>query len=386
MAVKSSKKERILDYIRGGDPEKMPVMIGPSFELPAAYLGKDPSQVTWSEALTVAEETGTHNIACVSSPYPFNAVPFCDDITMTNETEEVSPDLQRITSRITTPDGILTSVQEIPKHTGAYHREFYVKGPEDLPAFSYFIRRTTQEAVKNPEVRKSVEEEMKSGIESVNGAFPTNEWVFCPAVELTSSHYMDQATAVYLLYDYPELLEELMATHWEMTKVWLEIGAANKIEVYGYAINGLEWLSVDLYEQYMIPQAKLINDFAEAQGAISWVHTCGKLKKLAELGVYQQMNVKMMESLSTPSTGDITDMAETRANIGHDITTRGGINVEFMYDSDLEALRKQTEYVIESTRGYRHMIGDTNDSYPPYPWENIKTVIDTVRSKGILYE
>jgi hypothetical protein len=386
MATKSAKRERILHYIRGGDPEKMPVMIGPSFELPAAYLGKEPHEVTWAEALKVAEETGTHNIACVSSPYPFNAVQSCDDITITEETEQVSPDLRRTTSRITTPEGILTAIIEFPKHTGQYHREFYVKGPEDLSAYSYFIRRTSQATVENPEVRRSVEKDMESLIGEVGGSFPSNLWVFCPAVELTCSLYMDQVTAIYLLYDYPDLFEELMAAHWEMTKVWLDIGAAHNIDIYGYSINGLEWLSVDLYERYMIPQAKLINDFAEAQGAISWVHTCGKLRKLAENRTYQRMNVKMMESLSTPMTGDIANLAETRANIGHDITTRGGINVEYFYDPNLAALRAQTEHVIDSVKGYRHMIGDTNDSYPPYPWENMKTVIDVVRSRGILYE
>lgn len=384
--VRSGKCERILDYIRNGDPARMPIMVGPSFELPASYLRKQPQEVTWQDALAVAEETQTHNLACVSSPYPHNAVPFTDDISITEESEDVSPDLRRITSRIHTPEGILNAVIEIPRHTGAYHREFYVKGPEDLPAFAFFIRRTSEETLKSPAVRKSVEDEMKAGIESVSGAFPTNEWVFCPAVELTSSHYMDQATAIYLLYDYPELMEELMAVHWEMTRVWLEIGAANGIDVYGYAVNGLEWLSVDLYERYMIPQAKLINDFAEAHGATSWIHTCGKLQKLAENQTYQRMNVKLMESLSTPMTGDITDMAATRAAIGSGITTRGGINCEFMYDEDHEALKNQVNYVIDSCKGYRHMIGDTNDSYPPYPWANIQTVIDTVRDRGILYE
>ena len=67
-------------------------------------------------------------------------------------------------------------------------------------------------------------------------------------MELTSSYYMDQATAIYALYDHQDLMEELMALHWRTTEVWMEIGQRAGVDIYGYAINGYEWLSPDLYE------------------------------------------------------------------------------------------------------------------------------------------
>jgi hypothetical protein len=67
-------------------------------------------------------------------------------------------------------------------------------------------------------------------------------------------------------------------------------------------------------------------------------------------------------------------------------STRGGISVEYMYSDDLATLKKQTEYVLDSTAGFKHMVGDTNASYPAYPWENIKTIIDVVRQRGCLFE
>ena len=197
---------------------------------------------------------------------------------------------------------------------------------------------------------------------------------------------MDQETAILLLCDQRSLMEELMETHWRMTQVWLEIAAENDIDIYNYAINGLEWLSPDLYARYMIPQARRINEFATAKGKLSWVHTCGKKKRLAKDGAYQKMKVDIVESFSSPPTGDIDDLAETRRDVGLDIVTRGGINVECMYDDDLAALKKQTEYVLDSTAGFKHMLGDTNASYPAYPWENIEAVIDVVRERGRLFE
>jgi len=158
------------------------------------------------------------------------------------------------------------------------------------------------------------------------------------------------------------------------------------VDIYGYAINGYEWLSPDLYERYMIPQARRINEIAAAQGRLSWIHTCGKMKRIAAGDAYGRMGVDIVESLSAPPSGDVDDLAETRRTIGPDITTRGAINCELMYSDDLAAVRERTAQVLEATRGFRHMVGDTNSSYPAYPWANIKAVIDVVREQGRLYD
>lgn len=68
-----------------------------------------------------------------------------------------------------------------------------------------------------------------------------------------------------------------------------------------------------------------------------------------------------------------------------DIATRGGINCELIYDSDLDALRRQTQHVLNLVVGSKHAIGDTNLLYPFYPWENIQAVIDIVRKSGSLF-
>jgi hypothetical protein len=136
----------------------------------------------------------------------------------------------------------------------------------------------------------------------------------------------------------------------------------------------------------MIPQARRINDIIAGQRKLSWLHTCGKMKRIAEMGTYRKMKIDVLESLSLPPTGDIDDLAETRGQIGPDIVTRGGINCELLYGKDLLQLRKCVEYILNSVEGFKHIIGDTNPSYPTYPWENIQTVIDVVRERGRLFE
>ena len=382
-----TKRERLLDWVRNGSPDDVPVLMGlSSLEVASSRLGKAQQEVTWPEAVTVADETGTHLLQCVGMPLPFEAVPFLDDVEI-ESAEDTLPDGTRVTRRsLTTPEGTLTEAVEHLRHTGACHTEFFVKDENDIPAFACFIRKATDAIVGNPEIRRKVSADLGRAMPLAHGHFPTMLWPFCAAVELTCSFYMDQATAIYTIHDCSALMEELMQRHWEMTQVWLEVGVEHDVDIYGYAINGFEWLSPDLYERYMIPQARRLNELVAAHGKLSWLHTCGKMKRIAAMGAYQQMKVDVVESLSSPPTGDIDDLAETRRQIGPDIVTRGGINCELMYDSDLDALRCQTRHVLDSVEGYRHIIGDTNPSCPSYPWANIQTVIDEVRATGRLFE
>jgi len=334
----------------------------------------------------MAKETGIHFVRHVSSPLPFDAIKVMDDVRMIERWDKRSDGGKRLTRELITPEGKIYDIQEYPKNRSTCHSEFFVKSAQDVKVWADFIRRTTDEILKNSKVAANVALELDKSTSEVNGQIPTAMHVFCPLVELTSCYYMDQATALYLLHDEEDLFEELMERHWKMTEIWLQLAVKHKVDVITYAINGYEWLSPTIYERWAIPQARKINEFTEANGLLPWLHTCGKLKKIAESGAYTKMKLKILESLATLPTGDIDNLAKTRADIGYDIVTRGGMNVEYFYSKDKDVLLKRAEYVLESCRGFKHMLGDTDQADPPYSWKNIKAVIDFVRSTGRLYE
>jgi hypothetical protein len=95
--------------------------------------------------------------------------------------------------------------------------------------------------------------------------------------------------------------------------------------------------------------------------------------------------VNILESLASTPTGDIDDLAKTRADVGPEIVTRGAVNVEHFYADDPDVVREKAEEVIAAMAGYKHMIGDTNDSYPAYPWANIQALVDAVKATGRMY-
>jgi len=228
--------------------------------------------------------------------------------------------------------------------------------------------------------RRALSEVFRAATDEIRGAIPTLVGLTPPGMTLLIHPYMDKDTGLMMLYDRPELMEELMDMLWQIDLVFLGAAADCGVDIYRIAVNGYEWLSPSLYESYMIPQARQVAQFAEYHGALSWVHTCGKLRDIASSEAYQRMGVGVVESLSSPPTGDVVDLAETRRDIGDSIVTRGGINCELFYAEDADDLRARTEYVLESTSGFRHIIGDTNPPFPPYPWRNIEALMEVVRS------
>ena len=381
-----NKRERLLEWMRDGDPSVVPVMVGPGFYLAASYFGVPLDEVTWESAARAAVETHTENVAFVGMPLPFVAIDFTDKLKIERRHETLSDGTKRRTSVLTTPAGSLREVLDTPPRTGRVRREFFVKGEEDLPVIESFWRIAFDTIFKNPAVRQKVFEDMKARKEAVKGFFPTAIHPFCAAVELMSSFYHDQQAAIFMLHDHRDLMEEIFELHWKMTQIWLELAAKLDVDVYNFAINGLEWLSLDIYERYMIPQAKRIVEFADAHGKLSWIHTCGKKTGLIERDVYKRMGVNVVESLSAPPTGDIEDYAWARGKLGSEVTTRGGVNCELFYAEDLDAIKARGHEVLDGCRGFRHMIGDTNPSVPPYKWETIQALIDVVRERDALFQ
>ena len=382
----TGRRARLLEWIRSGDPNMVPVVIMSPVSLAASYFSIPPDEVTPQMTARAAIENHTHGVCCAGSPLPFDAIEFTDKLSMETRSETLPDGTIRHISLLTTPCGKHKQVFEQPPHIGGYHREFYIKDESDLPSLESFIRISVRTILEEPAVREEIIERMRREKERAADVFPTEVHVFCPAVDMMSCYYMDQPTAIYLLNDHRELMEELFDVHWKMTEVWLECAREVDVDFYNFAINGLEWLLPEIYERYMIPQARRICEWAESVGKLSWLHTCGKKAGLIERDVYERMGVNVLESFSSPPTGDIADIADARRKVDSCLATRGGINVEMFYADDLEALKNRAREVLDGTAPYRHMIGDTNDSFPPYPMRNIRALIDVVRERGCLFD
>ena len=134
----------------------------------------------------------------------------------------------------------------------------------------------------------------------------------------------------------------------------------------------------------MVPQARRLFQWIRQANRLSWLHTCGKMNRLIFDGAYDrdQMGVDVLESFSGPPLGDVENLRAARARVGNGITTRGGINVGELFSDTAAQIRARARYVLDSTTGFRHMIGDTDCQFPGTPVENLRAVVETVREYG----
>ena len=372
------RENKLIGWMKNGDPEKVPVMFGGHYEQASSYFGIPRREVNPEIVERAMGEMGTWCFADVGSPMLFEAIEFCHELSQKTHEEKSGDGTTRRYAEIETPGGTLKQIWEAPEGLPGTWVEHYVKNEKELEILRKFVILAYETITTNPHVRNSVVRRIKENMAKWSGVHPYALWVFAGPVELTCAKYMSQEMAIYTLMDDEKLVAELSELQWETTKVWLECGLDAGVEIYGYAVNGLEIYSPAMYEKFFIPSVRRINNWIDAHGKMSWLHTCGKMHALIETGVYDILKPAILESFSHPPLGDVTDLKKARCRIGDKIVTRGGVNVNFFYGDSTDSVRMRVKEVMESTSGFRHMVGDTNSSFPPYPKDNIMALMDAV--------
>ena len=269
-----------------------------------------------------------------------------------------------------------------PSEKPACWLDHLIKTDADLPVLVYLVENATRVILEDPRVRERITARFRAEAAPWPDDVPLYVIIGVAAFALTCNLYIDPTTAFYIMNDHAATLERLYKAYEQANAVWVKCAADAGADFVLHAINGLELYSPSIYLKYFVPQARKLHDLAHSHGMRGWVHTCGHLRRLIEMGIHHGMAVDVLESLSHPPLGDITDLAASRALLGDKIVTRGAVNVDLFYEEDLSQIRAKTRDVLKATRGFRHMMGDTNDSFPPYPRENILAMVDEMEKSG----
>jgi hypothetical protein len=385
----------LLRWMDEGDPDLVPVMMADGRTTASSYFGVPlrvegesttftgipASPVTPEMVVKCSEETGIHFVRSLGYMLPFSLVEFMDDVDLAVQEERRDGAVRRATM-VRTPAGEMSEVFITPYEGPAYWEENFVKGSEDLPALTHLVERFTQALLEDARAREAVKSQHRDEAAKWPARVPFFAVMSVPSFEVTSQLYMAHATAFYLLVDETAAMERIFEAVAQSNAVLVECAAEAGADFVFGAINGLEIYSPAIYERYFVPEATALHEAAHRCGLRGWVHTCGRMGRLIEMGVYERMKVDVLESLSHPPLGDVTDLPGALDRLGPNVVTRGGVNVGLFYESDPGKVRERAKAVIEQTRGHRHMIGDTNDSFPTYPRENILAFVEEVEGSG----
>ena len=143
---------------------------------------------------------------------------------------------------------------------------------------------------------------------------------------------------------------------------------------------GVEMLSPQIYEDFIIPDSKIITDAIHNIGGLVYSHICSPIEPFLSNGYYNQMGIDLFETLSPPPVGNVENLAEARKILDDNICTRGNIGLDILLNASREEVEKETIKIIEQTRGSKHIIAASDYLFYDIPLENVKTVIQTVEN------
>lgn len=79
-----------------------------------------------------------------------------------------------------------------------------------------------------------------------------------------------------------------------------------------------------------------------------------------------------------PKNGSVP-VSYRREQLDPEIITKGNISLDILLNGTPQQVREKVRYVKESTRGYRHIIGLSDNILDHTPCENLKAFVDESR-------
>lgn len=379
-----TRRQRLLDWIRTGDPGKMPLLFWVSSEMASAWFGEH-REYSFEERLRAARELGAEDWYCVHGPGIAGGVDYCDELSLSTREERRSDGATITTRCYTTPAGTLSEVREKrPGQPSGILRNF-VADADAVPAFESLIRTSARAFLDNrQQVLDDLVRETRANIEATADEGPAMMWIFIPMVEITCSQFFRQEEGIYFIFEHRALLEEMMELHMQATMLWIEAGVKAGVDIFGYSINGYEIYSPTLYREMLVPQARKINERIRSEGKLSWWHCCGRFRQIVDDGLWDQINPDVMESYSPPPAGDVTDLRRTRRATDV-LASRGAMYVDYLWSRSPDEIKRFTRDIIEAMRGKRHMLGGTDELLPGTPRASLVAMRDAIAEAGMAF-
>ncbi|MFA6186403.1 MAG: uroporphyrinogen decarboxylase family protein [Phycisphaerae bacterium] len=143
---------------------------------------------------------------------------------------------------------------------------------------------------------------------------------------------------------------------------------------------GVEMLSPQLYENFIIPDSQRITKVVHETGGLVYSHICSPIEPFLSKGYYNRMGIDLFETLSPPPVGNVPDLAAARKILDPQMCTRGNIGLDVLLTGTAEQVEKETLKVLEATKGTKHMVAASDYLFYDIPLDNVKKAVQTVKN------
>lgn len=297
-------------------------------------------------------------------------IPVNPDCRPVRKSEKTAKGLTRITTTIRTPYGDLTQIEEQNGQTLCLVKD-YLQDDEDFRKMIWYTEQMTDFD------EEAALQEGKDLVAAVGNRGMLGTWIGACA------QLADISVLFYHVVDYPEEFEALLQARRVLQRKQIDLYRRAGFDYLFYIIPGTEWTSPDFFRQWMYDEVGETIRYWRSLGGFTVWHTCGLEKAFMEKGFYRDLKPDIFETLSEPPVGNLPSLAWGRQQLPPEIITKGNISLETALCGTPDEVRKQVRYVRESTRGYRHIIGFSDNILDRTPCANLHAFVEEAR-KGAL--
>lgn len=194
-------------------------------------------------------------------------------------------------------------------------------------------------------------------------------------------HWMGTEMTVYMTYDYPQEMEQLLQTmqhkNWETVKLTVESIAETAIF---WEDSSTTNVSPALYQDYIAPEITRWSGEFQKNKKLLIQHACGHLKSI--LPIMCTQGIAAVESLSPPPTGNI-GLKEALSLIPENMAIIGGIEPVTLLNSTMTELQQLIEEILFVTKGRRYVLANSDSCPPGVDYEKFLMIAQRVKAKSI---
>lgn len=270
-----------------------------------------------------------------------------------------------------TPVGTIYEESRITGKTSFVFKHFITE-PEDLKVYQYIAEHTGYQ----PEIKKFAERDRyigEDGIATVSGTMS-------PVQELLQKLCGVENT-VYLMYDYPDEMEELLdAMHQRNIKQYRVLADYPTEVVFDYEDTSSTVMSPSMFQNYSAPMIADYANILHDSGKLFITHMCGKLSAFA--GMIDCGIQDGIDSVCPPETGDLYAW-DARKCWGDRKVIIGGIDPsEFSRMSAAQSIEKTRE-IMDKMPDLDGFILSTGDAVAyGTPIENLIAITNYINENG----
>ena len=367
-----SVRKKFIDYVRnGGNEPFVSLQIGAGAGFDTKLAGK-----VWNSETTIDDTIDAyHKVGCeplINIGLP-DAGKFCDDLK--RDWKITYSDRERIMeAHLESPYGLLSwKNHELPKQ-GIVPQNYPLSFSDGEKAFD--IVRWYADCYGK--VAGKLGEELEPMIKHIQEDAPVSvQWNMQP-FELFGLMTVDNLVMFSMLYpqQYRKCCDYILEVNLDIVNSVFDAGA----DFVFLGGPGSEMLSPQLYEDFLIPDSKKLTDHIHSRGGLVYTHICSPIQPFLDMELYNRMGIDLFETLSPPPVGNVESLSKAREVLPENICTRGNVGLDILLNGSEEDVVEKTVEVLETTKGYKHMVAASDYLFYDIPLENVEAMVQTVKN------